>query len=679
MCQDEKIARRIREQLRIDLLVSGTYQIEGGQIEIVAQVIEIGSRKELCRRSVKAPTSEVLELPQKLSAELLAWLRGQTAEQTLPAMASWTRSIPAAQALYEGMHLFDQGLYSQAWLKFRQASRSDPAYPDALYWMARMYYFMNQYEHARLAYDKFVYLDATHPRLGDAVKEYLHTLEKTDVPGERLLAIYADLIRRYPDVLVYNEMDMTAGVSNKRFLEDRSGQLLGQMGRPAEGARLVAENRERLNMWESRVAMNNAMTHNMLTGEVVMPDALARQYEVGMPDALAQQHEHALQFTPDNLEVTVKGSGQSQYVWFYALAPSGYTFKSLRLMPEIQGGEKMTLGVAMHKDSYADVPQSDRPIDFPSAAAHGFLFNQMPRTGIVRFHYYYNGHESGWSINGLRVKAELEKVPEPHGAIWVDCNNTQDFNVYVDGRYGRSGCGLIGLLAPGPHELEFHLGRKAIAAEEIKESPLAPTKARCEVVAGKVVKLTATMSWKEDSLWRAWHAGAFADRSYPGYDTDLNYKWGRPSIQLDDQAIRIVWSRMGDLWWTESRDGKTFTSPQRLPMPVSTSWSEERPTLLRDESGRFILAFISDRNGQRTKRLYVCWSRDMLHWSNPAMVEDRVVSIYDLAGQSRAFPLCRRHPKGDRDREQLGPCPLGADGCSAAGGLGPRGQAPAAQ
>ena len=61
---------------------------------------------------------------------------------------------------------------------FRQAARQDPQYLEAQYWTGRMYYFMDRYEHARRSYERFVYMDATHPRVGDALKEYLHTYEK---------------------------------------------------------------------------------------------------------------------------------------------------------------------------------------------------------------------------------------------------------------------------------------------------------------------------------------------------------------------------------------------------------------------------------------------------------------------------------------------------------------------
>ena len=66
----------------------------------------------------------------------------------------------------------------------RRASREDPGYVEATYWVGKMYYFMNRYEHAREAFEGFVYQDKEHPRIGDALNEYLHTYEKANTPPE---------------------------------------------------------------------------------------------------------------------------------------------------------------------------------------------------------------------------------------------------------------------------------------------------------------------------------------------------------------------------------------------------------------------------------------------------------------------------------------------------------------
>jgi hypothetical protein len=104
----------------------------------------------------------------------------------------------------------------------------------------------------------------------------------------------------------------------------------------------------------------------------------------------------------------------------------------------------------------------------------------------------------------------------------------------------------------------------------------------------------------------------------------------KPSVQMDRGAIRLVWSYMGDLWWSESRDGERYSTPEKFPLPISTAAIESEPRLLLDESGRFVLMFLSDRNALHERRAYVSWSRDFKHWSAPAMILDRAVGYCDI-------------------------------------------------
>src|ERR1035437_9617939 len=200
--EQEKDLDEIKKQLKISYLVTGVYTVKDQDITLVAQVISVTTRTEVLRKEIAGKAQDVLDLEARLAAEILPFFKGERQAQSLPELAPWTRSIPAARALYEGVNLFDQGRYGEAWLQFRRAQATDRAYHDAQYWVARMYYFMNQFEHARLAYEKFIYEDRTHPRAADAVKEYLHTYESLNVSAETLLAVYAQMSAAYPDVKI---------------------------------------------------------------------------------------------------------------------------------------------------------------------------------------------------------------------------------------------------------------------------------------------------------------------------------------------------------------------------------------------------------------------------------------------------------------------------------------------
>ncbi len=108
-----------------------------------------------------------------------------------------------------------------------------------------------------------------------------------------------------------------------------------------------------------------------------------------------------------------------------------------------------------------------------------------------------------------------------------------------------------------------------------------------------------------------------------------------PSVLADGRSIRTVWSYRGDLWTSVSADGRRFSRPAKLPMPISSGWMERAPQCLRDESGRYVLVFRSDRNAQHQERAYVCWSRDFKNWSRPTQVFDRSVRDLDLIQDDR--------------------------------------------
>jgi len=124
-------------RFRARYLVSGTYEVADETLTITAQVVKFDTAREVARRTVRGPAEESLGLVRRLSAELLAWFTKREPEAVLEEMPAWTRSIPAAQALYEGVDLYDQGRYAEGWLKFRQASREDPGYTEARYWSGR--------------------------------------------------------------------------------------------------------------------------------------------------------------------------------------------------------------------------------------------------------------------------------------------------------------------------------------------------------------------------------------------------------------------------------------------------------------------------------------------------------------------------------------------------------------
>jgi hypothetical protein len=160
------------------------------------------------------------------------------------------------------------------------------------------------------------------------------------------------------------------------------------------------------------------------------------------------------------------------------------------------------------------------------------------------------------------------------------------------------------------------------------DTPYAAYSAKVSVAAGRLMPVTAALPWKDGGPWSAWTSV----RVGTGLAGPEGYDWDRDdtiAVHADEEAIRLVWSQEGDLWWSASTDGRAFREPSRIPLPVSSAWREEKPHLLRDAMGRFILVFFSDRGGQHRSLPYLAWSRDFVHWSNPALVVEDVDSTND--------------------------------------------------
>ncbi len=237
---DPDSMKRIRAGLKIEYLVSGVCSVAEGRLEIIAQVVGVKTRKEVYRSKVAGKTEDVLTLQKKLSADLLSWFTKRPVGLILPNLPVWTRSLPAVRALYEGMDLYDQGRYGEAWLKFRQASREDPAYVEAVYWVGKMYYFTHRYRHARRTFDRFVYLDIAHPRMTDCLTEYIHTYEALGESPERLLELYGRCLQRISGRPRPSARTLFRGSAQEKWTSERYVETLVRLGRHGEAVRCAA-------------------------------------------------------------------------------------------------------------------------------------------------------------------------------------------------------------------------------------------------------------------------------------------------------------------------------------------------------------------------------------------------------------------------------------------------------
>ncbi|KPK80388.1 MAG: hypothetical protein AMJ81_12160, partial [Phycisphaerae bacterium SM23_33] len=187
------------KRFKIARLVFGSFRADGDKVTLNASMVDAYSGKLLRRVQVAGEAADVLKLQKQLSSRIIGALLGRgDVQEIAAALPVWTESLPASKLLYTAVDYFDRGEFPEAWLHARRAWRADPGYADALYWVGRLHYYMLQYAHARRYYERFVYEHAGHPRVGDAIIEYLDTFERTTDAPREIVAAYEDMLSRAP-------------------------------------------------------------------------------------------------------------------------------------------------------------------------------------------------------------------------------------------------------------------------------------------------------------------------------------------------------------------------------------------------------------------------------------------------------------------------------------------------
>lgn len=625
----------LKQALAPDVLVSGTYGIDGDGVSVTAVIVNFKTRKVVARRTLAGKTDTATELVQKLSAEVLAWFTKRPVDAMRAEVPAWTESIPAAKALYEGVSLYDQGRYAQAWTQFKKASREDPKYAETRYWLGKMFYFMGRYAHARDELERFLIAHRKHPRTGGAVKEYVNTHEWLAASPTDLMAAYAEL--------------------GKSMFRDYTV--------PGESADRLAHGRLTVRQW---VQYKKALLLSEIGRHVEAVQAVRGLQGMTVDNFVARESRHARKkqgMIADYHKVRLPAEWYRPYVWFDAktgkpkqrvasgqvilAAPPGHDFKRLVMKPLFlhKRLDKVKMKITISESAsiqwiHGAAPGLVRKIDAAVAAKDGVVLDRLPVGGQILMET-----ECAVKILELGVTAELVKLEDP-GAIDVLCAETSDFYMEVDDSFGTLGPGPVGPLAPGKHTLRFYpLGTTGVQ--------------RCwstnvTVTARETRRVIGHLPMKEHGAWPAQVRTAVVGKDYPRPVLALR---GHPlaspatAVQADNEAIRVVWDDAGSLWYVESRDGQNFSPPKPLPPPVSSAWNESHPRLFRDHSGRYVLTFLSNRTGGT--RSYWCWSRDLKRWSNPiAMGPDLPegwIGMYDaMVDDKGQFIVAETHVTKER-------------------------------
>ncbi len=636
----------IHEAIKIERLISGSYAVRNGHIEIEMQVVNPDNGRLLKKIHTSGPVDNVLSIRQELSRKLVPWLNKASADGDPTLLyevtsAPWSESIDAMRALYQGIDLFDQGAYQDAWLKFRQAEKTSPRFADAHYWAARMDYFQARYDHSRHQFENFLHRYPDHPLVGPAVREYMHSWENTTADTEQILALYEHMAAAYPHAPQHIGSSI---YPNHKWARWRAMQLLGKQNEYEKALELGTPTDTRPFYWWNpgeRRRLNYLFEHfeNGSYNQPIIDEAKEHQSYIKL-----------LQYEPGETTIVTEGHPyrhQRAYRRYYLIAPKGKLFDTMKIWPMSNKGHHSRVRATVSQRRWYDVHTTS------FKALHSFsdeeyleipTFAQSP--GAYFYIYLWSGNapldEPGTSIDGAKFEASFKDIPDTWGSLDITCRNSLDFRVWQGDDLLRSGPGKICYLAPGKHTLRFQPGSYRPVDEHVEFEQ--------EVIvrANETTQIEVKFPWKQPDKWHGWYAGEIEPSDSQTIDLDLrNSSSHRPQFIMTDDKIRLVWSQSGDLWTCESDDGKRFYNQRKLDLPISSAWLETDAQCEIDPQGRYVLTFLSNRSDDRVMRLYAAWSRDFRSWTAPRRIRDDYVARYGLCVDPKTGKLVIAENAGD--------------------------------
>lgn len=634
----EEEVRKLNMHFKVDRVVFGAYTVQGDRITVHAQVLDAGNGLVLARFSEEGLAAHALDVEKHLARKMLAFFAGRDSSAESVTLPQWTDSTTAAKRLYEGVAAFDAGQYNQAWHRFQQALTTDPNYADARYWVARMYYYRQDYDHARIEYDRFLHAFPAHGRVGDAVMEFVHTQEGSARGPEDVLGLYRRFRERgFQGVEVHNQVDYVGTSPLSDWLIKREQQALVYSGRLAEAFSLLdRELRQSGSGGAWRDESRNLLSLIAETAADVYGERLCSEFAPYRDIALTLDHPEAGE------DLTASGMRGAVYKWgtnYRILAPPGFAFKTLKahVVSTSDPAAKTVARLQVRRYRYVDIdccwtasstnpaPRLDRvhTIAMPPGCTWFYLRPEYVGVDGDQGHASNNASFDAW-----RIEAGFEPVGK--GRVSLEVLNAHEFGVRLDGINMRSQSGSLGAIPEGNHTIrvESMWPRKAWG--------YLPLETNLAVVAGLTQRVRVELRLSDTASAAGWRAPVGIAAEYPTYKhrprRNTNWRNGPPSVAVHARTgVRTaVWAHLDDLWFSVCTNGVDWSTPDLLPLPVNSAHVDINPRLLVDDRDRYCLLFLSDRGQARNLCAYASWSRDLRAWSRPVQVSAAHYTDLDL-------------------------------------------------
>ncbi|MFA5044159.1 MAG: CsgG/HfaB family protein, partial [Kiritimatiellia bacterium] len=650
-------AAKLKQYLKVDQLIFGSYTVDGKKAVLRAQVIEQKSGKVLAEFSQEGELQNVLELEKALANKMLSYFEIGEPQSTPRVLPRWTDSVSAAQHLYEGIDRFDHGEFTLAWQAFLLALRADPNYADARYWLARMFYYRQEYDHAAIEYKTFVHNFPKHGRVGDAIMEFVHSHECSSDDPDKLRELYRSLQAiDWQDVRVHNQISYVSTSPLADWVLKREQQVLLFQGQYTEAFDLLNREMDAAEKKQaSRIDWRKKDARRLDPGDW-RTESIRLMAGLAELDADLRDIRLASDYLPyvdlelpadkPSLSEDLRGAGLKGaiYEWgtnYRILAPTGYCIRAVtaRIKRTNDPDKSTCCRLQIRRYRYVDINTCWTEDTNPAKTNYVFKIDMPPGCTWFYMRPEYDGLSGAFtsankpkviaSFDGWAIDAELIPLAANIGRLDVRVRNSINHRSLVDGAYVRSFNGVIANLNPGPHTLRIENMFGNVDGVE-------PLVTNVNVQAGTTLRLDLAMKLSEKARAAGWQNPACIANDYPLFklrpQRPSNWRNGRPSICIDRRSGRkiAVWSHLDDMWMATSEDGEKWSGPVNLSPPVNSAHVELQPRLIQDEQGRYCLLFLSDRGIQRSLAGYVGWSKDLRQWSRPVMISAETMNDQDF-------------------------------------------------
>ena len=569
-------ALRMGRVAKVDRVLYGHYSLTGERIAITIFVLDMARQEVIQREDVEGSLRDLRPLVKRLAVQFTSrqGIELSDAERANIRFET-TDSITATRHFYEGLHLYDQGRHADALGEFSAAAKQDPRYREAQLWMGKVFESLGSHEHAVVTY-RALYRDAPGAVEGmDGLYFAGRVLEEQLKRRAEAIGAYQVLAKLRPISPQVLESAFRLGVLLAEEGRDRDAYLALRIvddfhERDQKDPTLVSQSRTRASRflgWPHAldlhrdaivrmVVLYQRMTH---AGSGTLPPA-PRGVFVISPESPAIGERFGK--TPALFKPRDDEGAAWRERQYAVVVPAGY----------VATGVEMTIRGRLvvpgpHFEYAVRVLDFPMPRD-PYRSWLGVIYGQTPQLADLSKTITFNGDDKRlFTVQVFGGQAEIER--------WG-----LRVRLRRDSEQAR--------LDPAPtpeQDGSFWEGRPAGRV-------VLPNR----VVSGWTRPLAQSFRGPQKGL-------ALSDDGRGGYVLVT------AEGELDGQPT--------DLWWSRSADGTKWTAA--APLPINSASEDYNPRLVRAEDGTLWLYWISTRRGLGWD-LWASASRDGRSWSDPQRV-----------------------------------------------------------